>query len=154
MSKVINIIRYTVIFISVFWGFYFVNSNPDVTMKIVAMGMVGLVGLLSFVSHVVFHKQTAKRLGWESDKPDWQFEVGFANLAFGLAGFLTIFSFFNISSRVVITIAYGLYLLQAAILHGYRALSVKPVNTKKLIFSGYLTFAFVAVMAILVILST
>lgn len=153
MNKVINIIRYTVIFISVFWGFYFVDSNPEVTMKIVAMGLVGLVGILSFVAHVVFHKATAKQLGWESDVPDWQFEVGFANLAFGLAGILTIFSFFNMSSRIVIVIAYSLYLLQAAILHGYRALSVNPVNTKKLIFSCYLTFVFVVAMAILVILS-
>lgn len=154
MSKVINIIRYTVIFISVFWGFYFVNANPDVTMKIVAMGMVGLVGILSFISHVIFHKETAKRLGWETEIPDWQFEVGFANLAFGLAGLLTIFNFFNMSSRIVIVIAYALYLFQAAILHGYRAISVKPANIKKLVFSSYLTFVFVFVMALLVILST
>lgn len=153
MSKIMNIIRYTVIFISIFWGFYFVNNNPEVTMKIVAMGLVGLVGVISFVSHVVFHKETAKRLGWESDVPDWQFEVGFANLAFGLAGLLTIFSFFNMSSRIVIIIAYSIYLLQAAILHGYRAISIKPVNTRKLIFSSYLTFVFVFAMAMLVILS-
>lgn len=154
MSKMLIIIRYTVIFISVFWGFYFVNTNPDVTMKIVTMGMVGLVGVISFISHVVFHKDTARRLGWETDTPDWQFEVGFANLAFGITGILTVFSFFNMSSRVVIVIAYGLYLLQAAILHGYRAISVKPANIKKLIFSCYLTFIFVFVMAMFVILST
>ncbi|MBK6680706.1 MAG: hypothetical protein IPG53_12075 [Ignavibacteriales bacterium] len=44
----------------------------------------GVVGILAFIRHVVFHKSDALRLGWEADRPDWMFEVGFANLAFGV----------------------------------------------------------------------
>ena len=52
---------------------------------------VGLVGLLAFVRHFVFHESDAKRLGWESSRPQFQYEVGFANLAFALVAFLVYF---------------------------------------------------------------
>jgi hypothetical protein len=43
------------------------------------LGMaVGTAGILAFLRHLVFHKSDAKRLGWETDRPDWMFEVGFA----------------------------------------------------------------------------
>ena len=61
---------------------------PDAAsaLAIVTPTAVGLVGLLAFVRHFVFHESDAKRLGWESTGAEFQYEVGFANLAVGLAG--------------------------------------------------------------------
>ncbi len=143
MIKLLVFLRYFIIFVAVFMGFYYLEINKEITMKIVVGGMVGCVGLLSFVTHVIFHKADAKRLGWQTDRPDWQFEVGFANLAFGISALLSLTSYLPARSGIVITIAYALYLFQAAILHGIRALQSTPIKLKKLILSSGLTFVFV-----------
>ena len=46
-----------------------------------AVGWTGVVGSLM---HTVFARSTAKSIGWETS--GFQYEVGFANLAVGLAG--------------------------------------------------------------------
>ena len=61
---------------------------------------VGLIGLLAFFRHFVFHESDAKRLGWESGRPEFQYEVGFANLAFALVAFLTYFGGWPVAARV------------------------------------------------------
>jgi hypothetical protein len=76
--------------------------------------------MLAFVRHVLFHKSDAARLGWETDRPDWMFEVGFANLAFGFMGFLAVFAKWGTQAQAVVLLGYALYLFQAAMLHGYR----------------------------------
>jgi hypothetical protein len=60
-------------------------------LQIVAPTAVGFVGLLAFVRHFIFHKSDAKRLGWESTRPEFQYEVGFANLGFALVAFFSYF---------------------------------------------------------------
>ena len=45
---------------------------------------VGWTGVGAAVMHTVFAKQTAQSIGWVSNP--FQYEVGFANLAVGLAG--------------------------------------------------------------------
>jgi hypothetical protein len=146
MIKVLVFILYAVSFASVFLGFYFLDNDPELSLMIVTGGMVGIVGILSFVTHVIFHKADAARLGWETDQPDWQFEVGFANLAFGLTAFITLLSPFPTLSRVAIIFAYAIYLFQAAFLHSYRALETQPANLKKLLLSGGLTFIYIILM--------
>jgi hypothetical protein len=42
---------------------------------------------------MVFHPSDAKRLGWETDRPEWIMEMGFATLAFGLAALLAVASY-------------------------------------------------------------
>ena len=45
---------------------------------------VGWTGVGAAVPHTIFARQTAKSIGWETN--GFQYEVGFANLAIGLAG--------------------------------------------------------------------
>jgi hypothetical protein len=45
---------------------------------------VGWVGVGGAVMHTIFAKQTAQSIGWQTGP--FQYEVGFANLAVGLAG--------------------------------------------------------------------
>jgi hypothetical protein len=45
---------------------------------------VGWTGVGGAIPHTVFARETAKSIGWETN--GFQYEVGFANLAIGLAG--------------------------------------------------------------------
>ena len=96
---------------------------PDAAsaLAIVTPTAVGLVGLLAFVRHFVFHESDAKRLGWESTGAEFQYEVGFANLAFALVAFLAYFGGWVAAAQVAVVLGYGLYLLQAALLHTWQS---------------------------------
>ena len=82
---------------------------------------VGLVGLSAFFRHFVFHESDARRLGWQSGRPEFQYEVGFANLAFALVAFLAYFGGWGVGARVAVVLGFGLYLLQAALLHTWQS---------------------------------
>jgi hypothetical protein len=96
---------------------------PDAAsaLAVVTPTAVGLVGLLAFFRHFVFHESDAKRLGWESGRPEFQYEVGFANLAFALVAFLAYFGGWGVGARVAVVLGFGLYLLQAALLHTWQS---------------------------------
>jgi hypothetical protein len=93
---------------------------PDAAsaLAVVTPTAVGLVGLLAFVRHFVFHESAAKRLGWESTRPEFQYEVGFANLAFALVAY---FGGSAVAVQVAVVLGYSLYLLQAALLHTWQS---------------------------------
>lgn len=120
MSGIISYIGMMVGSIGIFLGFYYLTSNPDLSLGLVTLTTVGIVGILGFVRHVIFYKSDAKRLGWETDRPDWMFEVGFANLAFGLMGVLSVVGNQVPHTQAFVLLGYAVYLLQAAALHGYR----------------------------------
>jgi hypothetical protein len=67
------------------------------------------------VAHTIFAHQTARDIGWESN--GFQYEVGFASLAMGLAGIYAS-TVDQPAAWVVASIASGLFLLIAAINHG------------------------------------
>ena len=100
-----------------------VSRLPDAAsaLAIVTPTAVGLVGLLAFIRHFVFHESDAKRLGWESTGAEFQYEVGFANLAFALVAFLAYFGGWVAAAQVAVVLGYGLYLLQAALLHTWQS---------------------------------
>lgn len=100
---------------------------PDavLALQIVAPTAVGLVGTMAFVRHFVFHESDAKRLGWESTRPEFQYEVGFANLGFALVAFFAYFGGWGVTAHVAVVLGYGLYLLQSAMLHVWKSVSVE-----------------------------
>ena len=120
MSGIISYIGMMMGSIGIFLGFYYLTSNSDLSLGLVTLTTVGIVGILGFVRHVIFYKSDAKRLGWETDRPDWMFEVGFANLAFGLMGVLSVVGNQVPHTQAFVLLGYAAYLLQAAALHGYR----------------------------------
>src|ERR671911_903868 len=77
-----------------------ISRLPDAAsaLAIVTPTAVGLVGLLAFVRHFVFHQSDAKRLGWESIRAEFQYEVGFANLAFALVAFMACFGGWGVAA--------------------------------------------------------
>jgi hypothetical protein len=75
---------------------------------------VGWAGVVGGLMHTVFARSTAKTIGWETS--GFQYEVGFANLAIGLAG---IFAASNDSPDgwVAASIAGGVFLGFAGLNH-------------------------------------
>jgi hypothetical protein len=100
-----------------------VSRLPDAAsaLAVATPTAVGLVGLLAFLRHFVFHESDAKRLGWESGRPEFQYEVGFANLAFALVALLAYFGGWGIGAQAAVLLGFGLYLLQAALLHTWQS---------------------------------
>jgi hypothetical protein len=100
-----------------------ISRLPDAAsaLAVVTPTAVGLVGLLAFFRHFVFHRSDAKRLGWESIRAEFQYEVGFANLAFAFVAFLAYFGGWGVAAQVAVVLGYGLYLLQAALLYTWQS---------------------------------
>ena len=141
MALAIAIIRILLVALSIFMGIFFL---PDIakSIDIILLLAVAVIGILSFFSHVIFHKADAKRLGWESERPDWQFEVGFANLAIGLVALLAYLLGWNILAKSAIVLIYGVYLFQAAILHTIRAIQNHEDDVQHIFMSVFSSLAF------------
>ncbi len=147
MAKWIGIAGMIVGGVGIFLGFYYLDSNPAAALDYVTITTVGIVGVLAFIRHVIFHKSDAKRLGWETDRPDWMFEVGFANLAFGCMGFLAVLDDWGIQAQVITLLGYAVYLLQASILHAYRYFTDTERNAARFWRSSIATLVFAAMMS-------
>jgi len=147
MARWISLARIAVATVGIFFGFYFVfGGHPETAIAVVAVTTVGIVGLLAFVGHVIFHKADAKRLGWETERPDWMFEVGSANLAFGCMGLLAVIAGWGVHAQALTVLGFALYLFQAAILHGYRYFSDEEKSPARLWRSFLLTLLVAAMM--------
>jgi hypothetical protein len=123
MAQLLNLGGMAVGAVGIFLGFYFLSSAPLLALALVTGTCVGVVGILAFLRHVVFHRADAARMGWQTERPDWQFEVGFANLAFGLPGLLVALFLPSYPAFFVLLLGYALYLAQAAALHLTRYLT-------------------------------
>jgi hypothetical protein len=147
---VAGIIQYISMFIGsvgIFIGFYYLGTNPDISISVVTLTTVGIVGILAFVRHVIFHESDAKRLGWETDRPDWMFEVGFSNLAFGIIALLSVMCNQGTNAQSLVLLGYAMYLLQAAVLHGYRYFTDGRKSQARLWRSCVSTFLYAGMMA-------
>jgi hypothetical protein len=105
--------------IGIFFGFFYLTQNPGLSIKIVTFSTVGIVGVLAFVRHFIFHKSDSIRLGWETERPEFGYEVGFANLAFGIIALITSTQNYALQTQSAIVLGYAIYLIQAGLLHGY-----------------------------------
>ena len=147
MAKFISLSGIAVGTIGIFFGFYYLSVAQELAVKIVTFTTVGIVGSMSFVRHVVFHTSDAKRLGWETDRPDWMFEVGFANLAFGLMGLISFLANLGIQAQTLVLLGYSIHLFQAAMLHGYRYFTYEIKSASTLWSSFLATLLFAGMMA-------
>ncbi len=119
MAAAIGYLSMTIGTAGIFLGFYHMEHHPALSLKIITMTTVGVTGVLAFVRHFFFHQSDARRLGWETERPEWAFEVGFANLAFGLVGWLAVIGNYSAQTQAVLVLGYALYLFQAGLLHGH-----------------------------------
>ena len=94
------------------------SGDVDAATQWISAWAVGGVGLLSFIRHAVFHKSDAARMGWDyGQRNDFQLEVGFANLAWGVAAIVGFIQGWDTQTLGALVLVVGIYMLQAAILH-------------------------------------
>lgn len=132
MSKWLGLSGMFVGSVGIFFGFYYLGENPQLSLEIMTITTVGIVGVLAFVRHFIFHKADAERMGWETDRPEWAYEVGFANLAFGVMGFLAVLLRLGVQAQALVLLGYAIYLAQAAMLHGYEYIKADHKSAEKL----------------------
>ena len=145
-SLIISILRYCVIGIgiAVAYFLYFRWSDARPALEVILLTCVVFNGLISFLSHVIFHKADARRLGMESANPGFQFEVGFANLAIGLAALLSILFGWGVAASIALVLCYSLYILQTVVLHFQRFATREKTNAGYLWGSVVFAFLYVA----------
>lgn len=119
IARTLALLRIFVGAAGIFFGFFFFFSGePGVAFTVVSVVAVGIVGLIAFFSHVIFAKSDARRLGWESDHPCWQYEVGFANLSLAVVTLAAWMGGLGTRVLSVLTLCFAVYLLQTGLLHG------------------------------------
>jgi hypothetical protein len=105
-------------------GFYYVSDDPKLAMTWVTLLFAVVIGLLSWVRHFLLWQDDAKRLDVSSQAtPFFQWEVGFANGAFAVAGLLAVVLDWGVGAMAAVVLAYAMYLAQAALLNGRRYFS-------------------------------
>lgn len=134
IATIIGWARLVVAAVAIFFAMY---TLPDIEtgVHIITLGIVGFFGVISWVSHFPLWKDDARRLKIDTTNtlPYFQWEVGFANLAFGLAAIAAYALDWGLKAEAAILLAYGIYLLQAAILITYKVLKERPVNIRRLL---------------------
>jgi hypothetical protein len=91
----------------------------------VAIWSVGVVGVLSWFRHYVFFRGDAARMGWTGGFAGFQWEVGYANLAFGLTALAAVFGDWGEAAVASTVVGYALYMLQAGLVHIWQALTAR-----------------------------
>jgi hypothetical protein len=114
--------------VGIFVTIYFLFINPDLAYRVAAATLVGIVGLLSFLRHSVFYQSDQARMGWIQDRPEFQLEVGYANLAIGLVAFAAAGLNWGPLACGISLLTYGTYLLCALLLHAYEAIYVVEIR--------------------------
>jgi hypothetical protein len=108
----------------IFLGFWFLSSaGAGEAVKWVCLLAVGGVGIVAFLSHVVFARADAQRLGF-GDKPSgFQYEVGFFNLAIAVSAVLAVVLEWGATAQAALCLVYAAYFLQCAALFANRVRS-------------------------------
>ena len=115
----------------IFVTIYFLFSDPDFAYRVAAALLVGIVGLLSFLRHSVFYRSDQAPDGVVvQDRPEFQIEVGFANLAIGLIAFAAAGLNWGPLACGISLLTYGIYLLCTLLLHAYEALYVVEIRAR------------------------
>jgi len=101
--------------VGVFLGFWFLSVDGAAeAVKWVCLLAVGGVGVVAYMSHVIFARADARRLGF-GDKPSgFQYEVGFFNLAVAVMAILAVVLSWGATAQAALCLVYGTYFLQCA----------------------------------------
>jgi hypothetical protein len=147
IAHVIATLRIAAGIIGLFIGYSkLFENNLDAAPDTITITSVGIVGLFSYVGHLIFHKSDARRLGWESDKPYYQYEVGFAHLAFALIALFTYFGNWGFEAKVLTVMGYTIYLLQIGILYTWRCFTEHKIFSRYFLRHAISTLVYVGLM--------
>jgi len=144
--------------IGIFTGIYLLFVNAGLAFRVLAAILVGVVGTLSFLRHSVYYRSDQVRMGWTQEHPEFQLEVGYANLAIGIAAFTAAILDWGSLACGITLFTYGTYLFCTFLLHLRQAIPVDAPHhpglrqraIRSTINSGFFvavlyTFAFLAI---------
>jgi len=109
--------------IGIFFGIYLLFVNPGLAFRVLAAILVGVVGTLSFLRHSVYYRSDQARMGWTQEHPEFQLEVGYANLAMGIAAFAAAILDWGSLACGITLFTYGTYLFCTFLLHLRQAIT-------------------------------
>jgi ABC-type nickel/cobalt efflux system permease component RcnA len=109
--------------VGIFLGIFFFFTDAGLAFRIVAFLLVGVVGVLSCLRHSVYYRSDQARMGWIQEHPEFQIEVGFANLAIGVAAIAASVLDWGAFACGITLFTYGTYLFCAFLLHLRQATS-------------------------------
>jgi hypothetical protein len=132
--------------IGLFLAIYFYIDDAKNGIYVATLTLVGLVGIVSFLRHSVFFRSDQVRMGWHQDRPEFQIEVGFANLAFGIAAIVAVAMNLGIVACSMCLLIFGIYLACATGLHTRELINTKDQKKTpaKVIITAYLTATLLA----------
>ena len=102
--------------IGIFIAIFLLFINIDIAIRIATVILVGVVGIISFIRHSVYFESDQVRMGWRQDHPEFQLEVGYANLTLGIWAVVAAAAGWILVCAAILA-AYGTYLLCALLLH-------------------------------------
>jgi hypothetical protein len=152
MSRLFMILTYVCGGAGLGLAIYFVQSpgrHEDDAMLVLTVALCVIVGGLSWVRHFLLWKSDARALGVQEQTPFFHWEVGFANGAFALAGLLAVVLGWGVQAMAAVVLAYTFYLLQAAIMHGWRYFSGQS-RTPARLWGSFVGLSLMCVMVIAV----
>jgi ABC-type multidrug transport system permease subunit len=129
-ANLLFILTLIVSILGIFLGLFYFFVDPATGLRIAVILMVGLVGVLSFLRHTVFYRSDQARIGWSQDHPQFQMEVGWANLAIGVLALVSGILQWGLLAYSVSFLTYGVYLFGALVTH-VRDVLVDPSAGKK-----------------------
>ena len=103
--------------IGIFVGIFSLFFNIESAIRIAAAVLVGVVGVISFVRHSLYYESDQIRMGWGQDHPEFQLEVGYANLALGIWALVAAVLNWGLVVCGILLAVYATYLLCALLLH-------------------------------------
>jgi hypothetical protein len=115
----------------IFLGIFFLFISTDTAARVAAAVLVGVVGFLSFLRHSIYFVSDQIRMGWRQDRPEFQLEVGYANLAVGIWAIIAAASGWVLVCGILLA-TYGTYLLCALLLHVSQAFARQDQGSPEL----------------------
>ena len=107
--------------VGIFIGIALFFIDIDLSVRFAAAVLAGIVGFISFLRHSVYYKSDQARMGWHQDHPEFQLEVGYANLAVGIWALVVAILDWGAEACGLVLAIYGTYLLCALLLHAKEA---------------------------------
>lgn len=123
MARLLMILTYVAGAVGIALAFFEIGDDSKLALTYLTIAYAVVMGLLSWVRHVLAWKEDAARLDVDQPAPFFQWEVGFANGAFAVAGLLAVVFDWGVGAMAAVVLGYAMYLLQAALLNGRRYFS-------------------------------
>ncbi|MBN1380639.1 MAG: hypothetical protein JXA41_03070 [Deltaproteobacteria bacterium] len=147
IAHVNAVIRIGIGTIGLFVGYYrLFHDRLDEALDITVLTTVALAGLLSFAGHFLFHKSDALRLLRESENFFYQYEVGFAHLAFAATAYLVHVGPWGLEAKILVVLGYSLFILQTAVLYAWRCHVEHHVFSRYFLRHALFTIVYVGLM--------